>query len=209
MPEQPFSEGLVRGFLHEPEGKTAGGLVITHGASGNAQSPLLVAVANAFAAAGYHVLRIDLPYRQNRPSGSPHPSHAARDREGIVEAVQVMRRIAKTPVYAGGHSYGGRQVSMAAAENPTLAHALLLLSYPLHPPGKPEQMRTAHFPNLRAPVLFVHGTRDGFGSEAEMREALKLIKAPHELWMIPGGGHGLPAKIAPELPVKLNGLRTV
>ena len=61
-------------------------------------------------------------------------------------------------VFAGGHSYGGRQTAMAAAERPELADGLVLLSYPLHPPGKPEQTRTAFFPEWRTPALFVHGS---------------------------------------------------
>lgn len=80
---------------------------------------------------------------------------------------------------------------MLAAEDPDLVHALLLLSYPLHPPKRPEQMRTAHFPKLKVPVLFVHGSRDPFGSLEEMRAAIKLIAAPVELLGIEGAGHDL------------------
>ena len=80
---------------------------------------------------------------------------------------------------------------MLAAEDPALADGLLLLSYPLHPPGKPEQRRTAHFPALRAPALFVHGSRDPFGSHDEMCAALALIPAATELLTIEGAGHDL------------------
>ena len=75
-------------------------------------------------------------------------------------------------VIAGGHSYGGRQTAMLAAERPDSADGLLLLSYPLHPPKRPQQMRTAYFPELRTPALFVHGARDPFGSLEELREAI-------------------------------------
>ena len=81
-------------------------------------------------------------------------------------------------VFAGGHSYGGRQSTMAAAERAGMADGLLLLSYPLHPPKRPEQKRTAHFPQLRTPALFVHGTADPFGSIEDLREAVALIPAP-------------------------------
>jgi predicted alpha/beta-hydrolase family hydrolase len=80
---------------------------------------------------------------------------------------------------------------MLAAEDPSVAHALLLLSYPLHPPEKPQQMRTAHLPQLRVPALFVHGSRDPFGSLEEMQAALGLISAPAELLAIEGAGHDL------------------
>jgi hypothetical protein len=80
---------------------------------------------------------------------------------------------------------------MLAAEQPGLVDCLLLLSYPLHPPQRPGELRTSHFANLKTPTLFVHGTRDGFGSIAEMEAALALIAAPTELMRIEGAGHEL------------------
>src|SRR5262249_21083766 len=93
--------------------------------------------------------------------------------------------------FLGGHSYGGRQASMLASEDPLLAAALLLLSYPLHPPRRPADLRTAHFPKLESPALFVHGSRDPFGSLEEMRSALALIPARTELMAIEPAGHEL------------------
>src|SRR5690349_12995206 len=90
---------------------------------------------------------------------------------------------------------------MLAAADPAVAAGLLLLSYPLHPPKRRDQMRTAHFPNLRTPALFVHGTRDGFGSIEEMTEALKFIPARTELRPVAAAGHELLSKRnADELP---------
>ena len=83
---------------------------------------------------------------------------------------------------------------MLAAEEPGIVEKLLLLSYPLHPPLKREQMRTEHFPRLKTAALFVHGTRDGFGSIEEMGTALKLIPARTELVAIEGAGHELMTK---------------
>jgi len=94
----------------------------------------------------------------------------------------------------GGHSYGGRQASMLAASEPGLVDGLLLLSYPLHPPKRPSDLRTSHFPDLRTSALFVHGTRDGFGSIDEMASALKLIPARVELLQVRGVGHELMSK---------------
>jgi predicted alpha/beta-hydrolase family hydrolase len=165
--------------------------VLAHGAGSNARAPLLVAVAEAFAAAGIAVLRIDLPFRQARPHGPPHPGNAARDREGIRQAGQYLRARVSGRVFLGGHSYGGRQATMLAAEQPEVADALLLLSYPLHPPRRPDQSRTAHLPHLRTPALFVHGTRDPFGSLNEMRAAIALIPAPVSLVPVEGAGHDL------------------
>jgi predicted alpha/beta-hydrolase family hydrolase len=177
--------------LHEPKNANGAGLVLTHGAGGNCHAPLLVAVAEAFCAAGFYVLRYDLPFRQRRPFGPPSPATAASDRDGLREAVDSMRARVSGPVYLGGHSYGGRQATMLAAEEPELAAGLILLSYPLHPPKKPAQMRTAHFPALGTPATFVHGTRDDFGSIEEMRAALELIPAATSLVAIEGAGHDL------------------
>jgi predicted alpha/beta-hydrolase family hydrolase len=106
-------------------------------------------------------------------------------------AVQYLRQRVAGPIFLGGLSYGGRQASMLAAEDAEIAAALLLLSYPLHSPGKPEQMRTAHFPRLRVPAVFVHGTADPFGTIAEIKTALALIPAQTRLFPVDGAGHDL------------------
>ena len=181
----------VRGFMHRPAGLAARGLVLTHGAGSDCRAPLLVALAGAFCGAGWAVLRCDLPFRQQRAQGPPGRGQGERDQAGLRAAVEAMRRSGVERVFLGGHSYGGRQASMLAAGEPGLAEALLLLSYPLHPPERPEVLRTEHLPHLRTPALFVHGTADGFGSREEMRAALGLIPARTELLVIAGAGHEL------------------
>jgi uncharacterized protein len=184
-------EPRVRGYLHASEKANGDALVLTHGAGSNAGAPLLVALAETFSAAGFTVLRCDLPYRQSRAWGPPGPADAGRDRAGLKNAVDAVREIVSGQIFLGGHSYGGRQSSMLCAEDSDIAAGLLLLSYPLHPPRKPEQQRTQHLPNLRTPVLFVHGTRDPFGSIAEMEQAIKMIPAKTKLLPIEGAGHDL------------------
>lgn len=189
------AEPSVRGFLHEPvQANSDDGLVLTHGAGANCQSKLLIALADAFADSGYLVLRCDLPFRQSRPHGPPFPAMAARDREGLRRAMDILRSKVSGRIFLGGHSYGGRQGSMIAAEQPQLVAGLFLLSYPLHPPRKPTQLRTAHFPQLKTPSLFVHGGRDPFGSQDEMKVALALIPAQTMLLEIEGAGHELLGK---------------
>src|SRR3569833_2841085 len=139
----------VRGFLHRAERAGADGLVLTHGAGANCRSTLLTAVAEAFCAAGVTVLRCDLPFRQARPFGPPMRGSGDRDQAGLRAAAAALRRETSGRIFLGGHSYGGRQASLLAAAEPAVAEALLLLSYPLHPPDKPTVMRTAHFPSLR------------------------------------------------------------
>jgi len=169
----PPSQPPIRGFLHAPAGAGGEGLVLTHGAGGNCRTALLVAISRAFATAGFHVLRCDLPFRQARATGPPSPAGAARDRAGLQAAVHAMRELGARSVVLGGLSYGGRQVSM------------------LHPPGKPEAPRTEHLPRLRTPTVFVFGTRDPFGSPAEIRQAVTLVPAPTVLVEIDGAGHDL------------------
>ena len=186
----------VAGFLHRPAAPLCDALVLTHGAGANCQVPHLIELAEAFASAGFVVLRCDLPFRQQSPHGPPPFGSSERDREGLRNAVELVRKLVPGRVFLGGHSYGGRQATLLAASNPDLVAGLLLLSYPLHPPRKPSQLRTQHFPDLRTPALFVHGVRDPFGSINEMQEALKLIPARTKLLEIDGAGHDLksPAK---------------
>jgi len=181
----------VRGFWHSPESPNGDALILTHGAGSDCSAPLLVALSEAFAGHGYVVLRCDLPFRQERRNGPPFPGSAERDRAGLRNAVAVLRKNVAGRIFLGGHSYGGRQATMLCAAEPELVAGLLLLSYPLHPPRKPEQLRVQHLPSLRAPSLFVQGTRDPFGSIEEMTKALQLIPAKTVLMPVEGAGHDL------------------
>src|SRR5438477_2378624 len=181
----------VRGFLHRPEQISERGLVLAHGAGSNSKSSLLIALADSFAAAGFIVLCCDLPFRQSRSFGPPRPGDAERDREGLRNAITALGKLGCDRIFLGGHSYGGRQATMLCAEDRKLAAGLLLLSYPLHPPRKPEQLRVQHLPRLHVPALFVHGTRDPFGSVEEMEMALKMIPAKTQMLVVDGAGHDL------------------
>lgn len=194
-PGEPFSDltpgaPAVRGVLHRAA--TAGdGIVLAHGAGSSADAPLLVALSTALAAAGITALRCDLPFRQARRTGPPGRGDAAVDRAGLRRAVEALRALVPGRILLGGHSYGGRQASMLAAEDASVAGALILLSYPLHPPRRPEQPRTAHFPSLSTPALFVHGAGDPFGSIEEVDAARALIPARTALLAVDGAGHDL------------------
>jgi uncharacterized protein len=181
----------VRGFLHLPQNPSGMVLILTHGAGANANSPLLIAFADAFCAVGMAVLRCDLNFRLLKPHGPPPRGSAVQDQLGLRAAVMSMRQQTTGQIFLGGHSYGGRQASMLAAAEPGLVDGLLLLSYPLHPPRRPEELRTTHFPKLQTPALFVHGARDTFGTIEEVDAALKLVSAPTRLLTVAGAGHEL------------------
>ncbi|MGK2319146.1 alpha/beta hydrolase family protein [Gordonia rhizosphera] len=191
MPETTHDADGVIADLQRPDGPAAGVVVLAHGAGGNRTAVILRAVADELCARGLVVARIDLPYRQRRPKGPPSPSGAAADRDGIRAACAVFRGEANGPLIVGGHSYGGRQASMAVAEDPDLADGLLLTSYPLHPPGKPDRMRTEHLPSITVPTVIVHGSTDPFASPTELTDAAALIGAPVRIVEIEKVGHNL------------------
>lgn len=183
----------IAGVAHRPEDDPHGVVVLTHGAGGNRESPLLQQICDEWARRGWLAIRYNLPFRRRRPTGPPSGS-AATDRAGIAEAITLCRGLAGGPLLAGGHSYGGRQTSMAVASGDAVVDALTLFSYPVHPPGKPERPRTEHLPDIRVPTVFTHGTSDPFGSTAEVRAAAALIAAPAEVVEIAGARHDLRSK---------------
>jgi len=196
----------IHGFLHPPlvEANNTG-VVLTHSAGADCNAPLLIAIAEQLAQHGFHVLRCNLAFRQRRRAGPPHPSKSEEDRYSLVQAAAFLRQHTPHRIILSGHSYGGRQATIAASENRTLADRLLLFSYPLHPPEKPEQLRTAHFPKLKIPATFIHGAKDPFGTPQEMQAALQLIPATTKLAIVDGAGHELKKgrfdlfSLAPEL----------
>ena len=186
----------IAGVAHQPDGPPTGVVVLTHGAGGNRDSPLLQQVCDEWARRGWLAVRYNLPYRRRRPTGPPSGS-ATADRAGIIEAIAVCRGLAGGPLIAGGHSYGGRQTSMVVAAGsalPTKLAVLTLFSYPVHPPGKPERARTEHLPDITVPTVFTHGTSDPFGTPAELRDAAALVTGTTAVVEIAGARHDLRSK---------------
>jgi uncharacterized protein len=183
----------IAGIAHEPTGKAKGAVVLNHGAGGSRESPLLVKICDEWARRGWLAVRYNLPYRQRRPKGPPSGS-AAKDQAGVVEAIALAHTLTDGPVIAGGHSYGGRMTSMVIAEGAAAVDVLMLFSYPLHPPGKPERARTDHLPRITVPTVFTHGTADPFGTIDELRPAAALIPAPTEIVEVTGARHDLGSK---------------
>ncbi|GLP81816.1 alpha/beta hydrolase family protein [Mycobacterium antarcticum] len=182
----------IAGIAHAPAGDPTGIVVLTHGAGGSRESPMLIKICDQWAAHGWLAVRYDLPYRRRRPKGPPSGS-AAADQAGVVEAVALARSRTDGPVLAGGHSYGGRMTSVAVADE-LAVDVLTLFSYPLHPPGKPERARTEHLPLITVPTVFTHGTSDPFGSIDEVRAAALLISAHTEVVEVTGARHDLGSK---------------
>src|SRR5438270_6406013 len=163
-------------------------VLLTPGASAGREQPALVAVEKALAPVP--VERMDFPYRKaGRKSPDKAPVLIAAVNEGAAE-LAARTGLPAERLVLGGRSMGGRMCSMAVAEGlPALG--LALISYPLHPPGKPDRMRTEHFPQLDVPCLFLSGTRDAFGRVDELEAATKAIPGPVTHVWIDGGDHGL------------------
>jgi predicted alpha/beta-hydrolase family hydrolase len=187
-----MSLDAIAGIAHQPVGEPAGVVLLTHGAGGSRESPMLVKLCAQWAGRGWLAVRYDLPYRRRRPKGPPSGS-ATADQAGVVEAVALARTLTEGPVLVGGHSYGGRMTSMAVADGLEV-DVLTLFSYPLHPPGKPERARTEHLPRITVPTVFTHGTSDPFGTIAELRAAAALVSGPTEVVEVTGGRHDLGSK---------------
>ncbi|MEB3069697.1 alpha/beta hydrolase family protein [[Mycobacterium] vasticus] len=183
----------IAGIVHAPAGSPAGVVVLTHGAGGNRDSPMLQRLCDEWARRGFLAIRYDLPFRRRRPKGPPSGSGAG-DRDGITAAIGYARGLSDGPLIAGGHSYGGRQTSMVVAAGDTPVDLLALFSYPLHPPGKPERLRTEHLPAIGVPTVFTHGSSDPFGAPTQIRAAADLIPAPHDVVEITGARHDLASK---------------
>ena len=171
------------------------GLVLTPGAGAGSDQPSLVAIEGALAPAGVRVDRIDFPYRL---AGKKAPDRPPVLLATVIEAADALAAdlgVDGTRIAVGGRSMGGRMCSMAVADG-LAAAALVLVSYPLHPPGKPERLRTEHFPSITVPCLFVSGTRDSFGTPAELESATAAIPGPVTHVWLEGGDHGLRRKDA-------------
>ncbi len=151
-------------------GVLAPGLLLAPGASADRDQPALVAVDTAASEAGWIVVRMDFPYRKAGRRTPDRPPVLLRAVEE--EAATLAARAG--PLVLGGRSMGGRMCSMAFASGLPAA-GLVLISYPLHPPGRPDRTRAEHFGELRVPCLFVSGTRDAFGSPDELERATAAI----------------------------------
>jgi predicted alpha/beta-hydrolase family hydrolase len=189
----------IAGIAHEPKGKPDGVVVLTHGAGGSRESPLLKKICDEWASRGWLAVRYNLPYRRRRPKGPPS-GLATKDQAGVIEAVELAHTLADGPVIAGGHSYGGRMTSMVIADHAAEVDVLTLFSYPLHPPGKPERARTEHLPRISVPTVFTHGTADPFGTLDELRAAAALIPVATEVVEVTGARHDLGSKTV-DVPV--------
>lgn len=165
-------------------------LVLAHGAGAPQSHPWMVSMARTLAARGISVVTFNFLYTEAK--------RRAPDRNDVLEATWLAaleavraRSAGKGPLFIGGKSMGGRIATQVAARPEVDVDGLVLLGYPLHPPGKPAQLRTAHLPRVRAPMLFVQGSRDAFGTREEMEPVVSGLSPGSRLFVVEGGDHSL------------------
>jgi uncharacterized protein len=162
--------------------------VFAHGAGAGQRHPFMVAYASALADQGIHVVTFDFPYMAQ---GRRAPDRAALLEEAFRDAITRAREGRESlALFVGGKSMGGRMATHLAAGG-TEAAGVMTLGYPLHPPGKPEQKRTAHFPGIRMPWLIVQGERDTFGTPAELTPEIEAVPGEVQLHVVAGADHSL------------------
>jgi uncharacterized protein len=192
-----------------PSEHALAGLVLAHGAGAGQTSQFMVQAARGLASRGVTTATFDFPYME---AGRKVPDRAPILEEAWRNAIAEMRtRIDDLPLFIGGKSMGGRIASQVASQGSAAPlHGLVFLGYPLHPPGKPEQRRDAHLPAIKEPMLFVQGTRDAFGTAAEIQALLPRLQRA-TLREINGGDHSfkVPGGKAAQEPVFEDILDTV
>jgi uncharacterized protein len=164
-------------------------LVLAHGAGAGQRHPFMVAYATALAERGVDVVTFDFPYMaQKRRLPDKAPVLEAEFHRVIAEAMTAdpSRRL-----FIGGKSMGGRMATHLAAQGDLSLAGVVALGYPLHPPGKPEQKRIAHLPDIRVPLLVVQGERDTFGTPSELEPELAAVPAAVDVHVVKGGDHSL------------------
>lgn len=166
-------------------------LVLAHGAGAPQTHPWMVKVAGALAARGLDVVTFNFLYAEGKRRAPDKNDVLEATWGAAIEAVRARDDLAIARLFIGGKSMGGRiATQVAAAPGPDL-QGLVLLGYPLHPPGKPKQLRVAHLPDVRAPMLFVQGSRDAFGSPDELAPFVQDLARGSRLFVVDGGDHSL------------------
>ena len=179
-----------------PSDRAVAALVLAHGAGGGQQSRFMVEAANAFAARRITVATFDFPYMaRGRSVPDKGPVLEAHWRN-VIEAARRHPAFAGLPLFIGGKSMGGRIASQVAAQHVEGIIGLVYLGYPLHPPGRPEQRRDRHLPEIAEPMLFVQGTRDQFGTADEIRELLPRLNPRAALFEVPDGDHSFKVRVS-------------
>jgi len=180
-------------YLADKKNRAGVTVILAHGAGANQLHPFMRLFASGLAERGFDVLTFNFQYmEQGRKVPDPKAKLESCYRT-VIEAARTNKKLKGNRLVIGGKSMGGRIASQVTATPETAAHitALVFLGYPLHPPGRPDKLRDAHLPQITAPMLFVQGSRDAFGSPDELRATIKKHHLPATLHIVEGGDHSL------------------
>jgi len=173
-----------------PAARRPAALILAHGAGAPQQHPFMVSFARALSERGLDVVTFNFLYTEHRRRVPDRMPQLVACYRAVIGAVRAEVPGARERLFIGGKSMGGRAATHVAADDPALTLAgIVLLGYPLHPPGRPDQLRDAHLAGVRRPMLFVQGTRDTFGSASELRPALASLSPLPTLHHVEGGDH--------------------
>jgi hypothetical protein len=196
--------GSVSALAYDSTGSTRLGitLVLAHGAGANQTSRFMVRFGTGLASRGLDVLTFNFLYTEQGRRAPDRTDKLEACYRAVAAAARDYDPWTRNALFLGGKSMGGRMASHLGAASGDGAveelRGLVFLGYPLHPPGKPDRLRSAHLPNIRVPMLFVQGARDPFGTEAELRPILDALQAPVTLHVVENGDHSLsPPKRGP------------
>jgi predicted alpha/beta-hydrolase family hydrolase len=181
--------------VYEAKAGTGACLILGHGAGAGHDSVFMVDFGKALAGRGVETVTFNFPYTEQRRRAPDQNEVLEACWRGVIMAVQERRSV--HALFVGGKSMGGRIASQVAGAPDRVAlglAGLVFLGYPLHPPGRPQQLRVAHWPKVRVPALFVQGSRDTFGTPEELRAHLDSWGAPTELLVVEDGDHSLKAR---------------
>lgn len=175
--------------------RAAAGLLLAHGAGAGQTSRFMVETARALAERGVTTATFDFPYvvaGRRVPDKAPVLEHAWRE---AITAARAHKAFASLPLCIGGKSMGGRIASHVAAQGADGLAGLVYLGYPLHPPGRPDQRRDTHLPDIKEPMLFVQGTRDLFGTADEIRALLPRLNKRTQIYEVTDGDHSFKVRV--------------
>jgi predicted alpha/beta-hydrolase family hydrolase len=186
-------------LVYSTSGSAGAAFVLAHGAGAGQRSPFIIDFATTLSALEIDVISFNFLYTEQKrrvPDRGPILEACYR---AVIETVQRELASARRALFIGGKSMGGRIATQVAAADAALAlRGLVLLGYPLHPPGRPAQRRDAHLPNVRRPMLFVQGSRDAFGTPEELRPLLDTLSPSSTLFPVEGGDHSFKVSRNPE-----------
>ncbi|HEX3083692.1 MAG TPA: alpha/beta family hydrolase [Pyrinomonadaceae bacterium] len=178
-------------------------IILGHGAGADQMSGFMRMVAEGFAARGLDAMTFNFLYKE-RKRGAPDPKAKLEScYRAVIEAARQQKKLKDNQLVIGGKSMGGRIASQVAAEDAEGMAGLVYLGYPLHPPGRLDKMRDEHLPRIKAPMLFVQGARDAFGTEDEIRAIIKKHRLQADLYVIESGDHSfkVPKSVKPQQEV--------